>query len=319
MANRIRISTLGPRPPRDNPGSGQEAVDRMIGFWRERLGQVWADRPDLVVVPECCDRFPAQGAEQRQEYYRYRGDRIRDYFADEAQKRRCYITYPSVRRLADGTWRNSVQLLGRDGSVVGTYNKNYPVVTETTEAGILCGREAPVWETEFGRVGCLVCFDMNFDEILRRYAAARPDLLLFCSMYHGGLMQGYWAYACRAHLVTAVAGAPCAVLSPLGETLASSTNYFDYVSAEVNLDCRVAHLDFNWEKLNAAREKYGPECRVHDPGFLGSVLLSSEGTGRRAADIVAEFGIEELDDYMARSMAHRQVQGHMEPPTGEGI
>ena len=104
MANRIRISTLGPRPPRDNPGGGQGAVDRMVAFWRGRLDQVWADRPDLVVVPECCDRFPAHSPEQRQAYYAGRGDDIRDYFAAEARAHRCYMTYPSVRRLEDGSY-----------------------------------------------------------------------------------------------------------------------------------------------------------------------------------------------------------------------
>ena len=34
-------------------------------------------------------------------------------------------------------------------------------------------------------------------------------------------MQGYWAYSCRAHLLTAINGNPSGVLSPLGEPLVS--------------------------------------------------------------------------------------------------
>ena len=86
--------------------------------------------------------------------------------------------------------------------------------------------DAPLIECDFGRVGSAICFDLNFSEIRQRYEQARPDLLIFPSMYHGGLMQAYWAYACRAHLVTAVCGLPSAILSPVGNELASHDKLF---------------------------------------------------------------------------------------------
>ena len=73
-----------------------------------------------------------------------------------------------------------------------------------------------------------------------------------------------------------------------------STNYYDFVTAEINLDCAVAHLDENWGRFDALREKYGPEVTVHDPGFLGAVMVSSNAPERTGGDLVAEFGIELL-------------------------
>lgn len=313
MANRVRISTIGARALGGNPGTGQAAVDQMIEYWRGRLAQVLPDRPDLIVVPECCDRFPEHSMEERQDYYRFRGNRIRDYFAEVARQHRCHLTYSAVCEAADGTWRNAVQVLGRDGEVLGAYHKNFPVISETTEGGILAGAQAPLIQCDFGRVGCAICFDLNFDEIRRRYVESRPDLLIFSSMYHGGLMQAYWAYSCRAHLVTAVCGLPSAVYSPVGHLIAESTNYFDFVTATVNLDCQVAHLDENWERLRAMKVRYGIEVSVLDPGFLGSVLVTSESPDRTSAELAREFGIELLDDYFARSIAHRHTPGNMEP------
>ncbi|MFA6108060.1 MAG: carbon-nitrogen hydrolase family protein [Candidatus Latescibacterota bacterium] len=312
MANRVRISTIGARALGGNPGTGQAAVDRMIAYWQSRLAQVLPDRPDLIVVPECCDRYPEHTLAEREAYYRFRGDRIRDFFAEAARRHRCHLAYAAVREVADGTWRNALQILGRDGEVLGTYHKNFPVISETTENGILAGAQAPLIECDFGRVGCAICFDLNFEEIRRRYVESRPDLLLFSSMYHGGLMQAWWAYSCRAHLVTAVCGLPSAVYSPVGQLLAESTNYFDFVTATVNLDCRVAHLDGNWERLSAMKERYGIEVSVFDPGFLGSVLVTSESPERTSGELVREFGIELLDDYFARSIAHRHTPGNME-------
>ncbi len=312
MSNKIKVSTIGAKARTNHPGTGKAAVEGMLAHWENRFAQVWPDQPDLVVVPECCDRYPAHSTEERLAYYRYRGDSVRDFFAEMARAHRCYMAYAAVREMADGSWRNSVQLLDRQGEVAGTYNKNFPVITETTEAGILCGADAPLIECDFGRVGAAICFDLNFAEIRQRHVEARPDLLLFPSMYHGGIMQGYWAYACRAHLVTAVCGLPSAVLSPVGHQVASTTNYFDFVTAEINLDCEVAHLDFNWDKLRAMRARYGTAVSVFDPGYLGAVLISSESAERSCADLVAEFDIELLDDYMERSMGHRRNPKHVE-------
>ena len=313
MANYVKISTLGPRLLTENPGTSQAAVDHVIEFWKGELNQVLPDHPDLIVVPEACDRYTAHSLEERLAYYRVRGNRVRDFFADTARKHRCHIAYSAAREMPDGTWRNSTQLIGRDGQVLGIYNKNHVVITENTEGGILYGRDAPIIECDFGRVACAICFDLNFDELRLKYVQAKPDLILFSSMYHGGLMQTYWAYSCRAHLVTAVARSPSAIISPVGRVLASTTNYFDFVTATVNLDCKVVHLDFNWDKLKAMKEKYGPKVSVFDPGYLDPVLIASETEERTSEDLVEEFEIELLDDYFARSLAHRHDPRNVEP------
>jgi hypothetical protein len=84
------------------------------------------------------------------------------------------------------------------------------------------------------------------------------------------------------------------------------------VVADVNLDCRLAHLDYNWGRLRDLKNKYGPKVTVRDPGFLGSVLIASEDDKIPVDDMIAEFKIELLDDYMARALAHRHTPGNME-------
>jgi predicted amidohydrolase len=311
MSKNVRISTVAPRPPTERPAPNQAAVERMIALWEERLAQVLPQQPDLILLPEACDRYPAHSQEERWAYYHQRGDQLRDRLAEIARAHHCLIGYSAARELPDGTWRNSTQLLGRDGALIGVYNKHHLVITEM-EAGLLGGAEMPVFETDLGRIVCAICFDLNFDGLLRHYAAAQPDLILFSSMYHGGLMQPYWAYTCRAHMVTAVAGLPSGILNPVGVPVATSTNYFDHVTATVNLDCQVVHLDLNWEKLAAMQKKYGPGVTVHDPGYLGAVLITSEMEAPTSAELVREFGIELLDDYWARSLAAQDALGRRE-------
>jgi len=196
-------------------------------------------------------------------------------------------------------------LLDRNGDVAGVYNKNHPVIIEVEDNLIQCGEEAPVFECDFGRVAFAICFDLNFDELRLKYVRDKPDLIVFPSMFHGGFMQQYWAYSCRAHFVGAIAGGlPSSIVSPVGQVTSSTSSYYDFVSATINLDCAVAHLDYNRSKLEAIRQKYGKKVRVTDPGYLGSVLLSSETEEFSAEDLVREFEIEKLDDYLARSRSY---------------
>jgi len=301
----VKIATIGHRPitvgADDSP---QRIVDRAISHWRGRFAQVLPDKPDLIVVPEACDRPSGLSKERVFSYYEVRKNRVRDFFAETAKANNCYIVYSAVRQVMDGTWRNSCVMLDRKGKVAAIYDKNYPTIGEI-EQGILPGSDIAIADCDFGRVGFAICFDLNFDELRLRYARAKPDLMVFASMYHGGLMQAYWAYSCRSHFVGAVAGLPSEIRNPLGGIVATNTNYFDFAVATVNLDCAMAHLDFNWAKLRALKKKYGRGVTVTDPGHLGSVLISANKAETGVMDMVKEFDIELLDDYFKRAADYR--------------
>lgn len=316
MVRKVKISTFNFANASLDPDiSMQEAVEQMKRFLEGRMKQVWPDRPDLLVLPEFCD-MPHNYAKARlRDFYEARGNYIFDFLAETARRHRCYITYPSATACADGTWRNSVRLIDRDGKLAGTYHKNHPVITEIVDDGVLCGQDISVTDCDFGRVGVAICFDLNFDELRLKYKQARPDLIVFPSQYHGGIMQQYWAYSCRAHFVGSVSyRLPSAIISPVGHILAETTNYFDFVTGTVNLDCAVVHLDGHGGKLAAMKEKYGPKVNVTDPGLLGSVLISSETDECTTRDLIEEFQFEPLDDYFARSLSYHREARYIEPP-----
>jgi len=312
---RVTIATLGPRPISvSSDVKPQAIVERIIAHWRAEFAKVLPDRPDLIVVPEACDRPGGMSWQRQVEYYRVRKNQVRDFFAQVARDNHCYMVYSAKREMPDGSYRNSSVLIDRNGKIVGIYNKNHPTIGEIDD-GVLCGKDAPVFDCDFGRVALAICFDLNFDQLRTQYAAAHPDLIVFSSMYHGGMMQAYWAYSCRCHFVGAIAGqaTPSQILDPLGRVIASNTNYFDSVVATVNLDCAVVHLDGNWGKLRAMKAKYGRDVRITDPGLLGAVLIASNSASVSIARMIDEFQVERLDHYFTRSLQHRLEPGNMEP------
>ena len=311
----ITVSTLGcPLPAAGTVTEPKALVERVLQYWKQKIERVLPDQPDLILLPETCDTPSGLPKDALRAYYQFRGNKVRDFLAEIARTRRCYIAYPAYQLLADGSLRNTCQMLDRSGNPMGAYHKNHPTNPEL-DMGVLCGTDAPVLECDFGRVAIAICFDLNFESIRSRYARQHPDLVLFPSMYHGGLMQSVWAYTCRAHFVGAIAGpgTPSEIRDPTGRVLASTTNYTDHATARIHLDCALVHLDFHWEKLRQLKARYGTRIDVFDPGLLGSVLLTSKSPDLPLNRVLAEFEIQKLDDYLRHSLDTQAQPKHREP------
>ncbi len=306
-SNRITVVTIGgggvsvKAADKDSP---QKLVDQMIGFWKGELNKVLPNHPDLILLTEVCDRPGGLSLEQQFNYYRVRKNQVLDFFASVARTNHCYIAF-GMDREENGLWWNSSVLLNREGKVAGIYNKNFPTIGEMET--IQADDETPVFQCDFGRVASVICFDLNFDELRQRYEKLHPDIILFSSMYHGGLEQSKWAYSCKSFFVCSFSAntAPSEIRNPLGEVVAASTNYYNYAVAVINLDYKIVHLGYNVAKLEALKKRYGKEVAIHDPGLIGSVMVTSEKEGVSVDDMLKEFKIECTEDYFNRS---RQVR-----------
>lgn len=307
MARYVRVSNISaPYHSVKLSSDYQDIVNQMKEYLNSFIQEVLPDKPDLIVLPEICDCPSNLPQEKTMDYYRARGTQILDYFKEIAKNNNCYIAYSSVMEDEKGIWKNSTRIIDRKGNIAGIYHKNHLVIEESTVYGIAYGTEAPIIQCDFGTLGCAICFDLNFDTLRLKYVEKRPEIIIFCSAYHGGLMQGYWAYSVRAYFIGSTATRPGTIISPVGDIIAFTTNYTHYVTADINLDCCIAHIDQNWEKFKALKKKYGTGVKIYDPGLLGSVLITCEMEDKTIKDLVKEFDIELLDNYFKRALAHRE-------------
>ena len=74
---------------------------------------------------------------------------------------------------------NAAAILGRDGALMGTYRKVHPFLNE--KKWCTAGSEYPVFDTDFGRIGVMICWDTAFPEVARTYALKGVDLLVVCT------------------------------------------------------------------------------------------------------------------------------------------
>ncbi len=136
-----------------------------------------------------------------------------------ARRHRTYILCP-IDRITPTERVNSAVLLDRDGLVAGVYDKVFPYWSEFDHQHVVApGHEAPVWNTDFGRVGCAICFDVNFPEVWQRLADHGAELVIWPSAYSAG--SSLQAHALNHHfaIVSATQTGDCLVYDITGKLL----------------------------------------------------------------------------------------------------
>jgi len=283
-------------------GSPREVFDRNVSAALKLAGEAALDEPDVICLPEA---FPTAGLPLREAVKLAEPipNSVIEAFGGLAEEHWTYVVCPMLTA-EGGSIYNSAVLIGRDGGVVGVYHKVYPTISEI-EAGVRPG-EAPVtFETDLGRVGMAICFDLNFDDVFEAYRRERVKVVFFPSAYPGGLQVLMRAHQCACYFVTALLREGSMIVDPLGRVLAVSSDYSPVISVRVNLDFEVLHLDYNVAKVKRAKERYGARIAVEVSGPEGVMMLTSHSDEVSALDVVREFGMELRDEYFERSREAR--------------
>jgi predicted amidohydrolase len=130
---------------------------------------------------------------------------------------------------------NTAILVGRDGGLVGSYRKTH-LPREEFEGGLMPGDCYPVFETDFARVGIMICWDLQFPEVARALALRGAEVILL--PIWGGNEALAYARAIENYvfLVTASYDMRSFILDPTGAILAEATPQFPLAVAQLHLD-----------------------------------------------------------------------------------
>ncbi len=284
---KINISTIHFQHPAEL--SQQTVLDQ----FREAEQKLAGTGVDLVVT---CEGMESVGQTVDQaESFENPGIMLNTY-RDFAVRNQCYIA-GSVKLLEKNKAYNALAFIGSEGKFLGSYKKVHLTKGELAK-GLVCGTGAQIVDTPIGRLGGVICFDLNYESLKQQYKRLKPDVLCFSSMFHGGLLQKSWAYGCRAFFAAACKDISSDIIDPLGRNLSSSSFHTRITWARVNIDRFVMHGDNNSQHFSEIRGKYGNNVLIDTDSSLGSAILYSEDENISAKQIADEFGLTEIDDYL---------------------
>lgn len=96
-------------------------------------------------------------------------------FGSLAREHNLYLVFSLIERSGHLLYNTAV-LIGPDGRLVGTYRK-VCLPREEVEAGVAPGHEYPVFQTRFGKVGLMICYDGFFPEPARELAKRGAEVI----------------------------------------------------------------------------------------------------------------------------------------------
>ena len=79
----------------------------------------------------------------------------------------------------DGKKYNRGVLFDRNGKLAGIYDKIHPYSPETNQQGITPGSKVDIFETDFGKVGMVICADSWFTDVTQLFALKGAEVILF--------------------------------------------------------------------------------------------------------------------------------------------
>ncbi|TYP76582.1 carbon-nitrogen hydrolase family protein [Paenibacillus methanolicus] len=230
---------LGPRTIRAattliNTYSGKQADNLAdIGTVLEQAG---AERADLVCLSECVNE---QGCGRRG--YGLSGEQIpggyTNFLSSYARQYGYYII-ASLFETEEDVLYNTAVLIDRAGRIAGKYRKTH-IPLDEAELGVTPGDDYPVFDTDLGRIGILICWDCYFPEVARLLTLKGAELLVVPTQ--GNTLIQSLARAVDNGIHVVVAGMwgenPSRIIDPEGNILAEISEQAHGVAiAEIDLD-----------------------------------------------------------------------------------
>jgi len=167
---KVTIATINLKP--SNTGTVAESVRQFV----DAAVRLAPANTDLIVLPEgisvvgidpsglICGQVaePVPGPTTAQ-------------LGELARAKHCYVAAGLYERERDAKYNTAV-LIDREGKLVGRYRKMFLPRGEMVQ--LTPGNEFPVFHTDFGTVGMMICYDVYFTEPARQLAQRGAELIL---------------------------------------------------------------------------------------------------------------------------------------------
>lgn len=142
-------------------------------------------RPDVVILPEdWASGFSDKMFHHMADFVEPEMGPSVSLLIELAKQYHVWVVGGSIATLhADGKMRNTTFLIDRDGKIVGDYSKMHLYSDMDEHVPFEHGHKSEVYDTELGRLGMMICYDIRFCELSRTYALKKADVLVVTSNF----------------------------------------------------------------------------------------------------------------------------------------
>lgn len=152
---------------------------------REMFAEAMAKipRPDVVVLPEDWSYgFSDEMYHNMEKYVEPENGPSVTVLCELASQYQVWVIAGSIATLHnDGAMRNTTFLVDRAGKIVGDYSKMHLYSDMDEDCKLKHGEKMDVFNTELGRFGLMICYDIRFCELARSYAVAGAQAVIVTS------------------------------------------------------------------------------------------------------------------------------------------
>ncbi len=156
-SRKVRLAAVHFRP------HGEKTPEGNLRLFAPLIEQAAKQRADLVCLGECVT-LCGTGLTHADVAEPIPGPST-EFLGKLAKRHNLYIVAGLMEREGQAIY-NAAVLLGPDGKVQGKYRK-VCLPREEIEAGVTPGDAYPVFETRFGKLGLMICWDVHFPEVAR--------------------------------------------------------------------------------------------------------------------------------------------------------
>ncbi len=176
----------------------------------------------------------------------------------------------------DGKCSNTAVLISDEGEISGTYDKSH--LTDSERGKFAAGGEYPVFGTKYGRIGILICNDINYPEAARMIGIQNADIVFLPAAWgYFEAVPHWWEVIIRARAmenqfmlaaVNRVGAADGGIFS--GETMFAGPDGIVRKKAGRLEEC-VLIEEISLEEIRASKTTYGSLFYGRKPDDYGSL------------------------------------------------
>jgi len=226
----VRLATVHLKPH-----DSESSLENLRQF-STLVAQAGMQKPDIVCLPEA---ITLVGTNQN---YVSASEPIpgpsTKFLGDVARKYHTYLVAGLLEREGDVVYNTAV-LIDRQGNLAGKYRK-VSLPREEIDGGITPGNSYPVFNTDFGKIGMMICWDVTFPDAAKALAQQGAEIILL--PIAGGHLKLAMARALenQVYLVSSTYDMISAVFDLEGNVIKEAT--------EEN-PVAVVEVDLNYQKL----------------------------------------------------------------------